>query len=414
MSVVQARSRSAFGVVAVCTAVAVGSPAAAASPSQNPTCGETITADTVLRADLHDCPGDGLVIGADGITLDLRGHTIDGDGISGGDDVGVRDVGHDGVTIRHGRIQEFDHAVRLTGASHNRILRLVATRNGDAEIGRAILLDTGSDWNVIARNDASGNGRSGVAVLDSHHNVVADNRTARNGVAGMGVFGGGDNRVVGNVIADNADNGIFYGAGTIGGRVAQNRITGSPSAGLVMDGAEFATVVHNRLAHNGDNVLVFGNGNSVRGNLVVDATGCPDGCGFGVSVEGGTGNIVAANLVLGTARDGVRVDTFAPEDLPTTGTVVVGNVVKGASVDGISVGTETSNPVEATRIDANRVSRSGDDGIDVRRAGSVVADNSANHNADLGIFAVPGVIDGGGNRAHGNGNPAQCVGVACS
>jgi hypothetical protein len=27
---------------------------------------------------------------------------------------------------------------------------------------------------------------------------------------------------------------------------------------------------------------------------------------------------------------------------------------------------------------------------------------------------VPGVFDGGGNRAHGNGNPAQCVGVACS
>jgi large repetitive protein len=243
---------------------------------------------------------------------------------------------------------------------------------------------------------------------------VTHNRTARNGVAGMGVFGGGDNRVVGNVIADNADNGLFYGAGTIGGRVARNRITGSPSAGLVMDDAQFATVVHNRLAHNGDNVVVFGNGNTVRGNLIVDAAGCPDGCGFGVSVEGGTANIVAANRVLGTARDGVRVDTFAPEDLPTTGTVVLGNVVRGAGVDGISVGTETSNPVEGTRLDANRVRSSGDDGLDVRRAGSVVADNSANHNGDLGISAVPGVIDGGGNRAHGNGNPAQCAGVACS
>jgi hypothetical protein len=40
--------------------------------------------------------------------------------------------------------------------------------------------------------------------------------------------------------------------------------------------------------------------------------------------------------------------------------------------------------------------------------------NSAFFNHDLGIEAVPGVTDGGGNRARGNGNPeGQCTGVAC-
>jgi hypothetical protein len=39
---------------------------------------------------------------------------------------------------------------------------------------------------------------------------------------------------------------------------------------------------------------------------------------------------------------------------------------------------------------------------------------TANDNGDLGIEAVAGVNDGGGNRASGNGNPAQCTGVACS
>jgi hypothetical protein len=34
-------------------------------------------------------------------------------------------------------------------------------------------------------------------------------------------------------------------------------------------------------------------------------------------------------------------------------------------------------------------------------------------NGDLGIEAVPGVTDGGGNRARHNGNVAQCTGVAC-
>src|SRR4051794_23608464 len=41
-------------------------------------CGSIVTASTTLRADLVDCPGDGLVIGADNITLDLKGHTLDG------------------------------------------------------------------------------------------------------------------------------------------------------------------------------------------------------------------------------------------------------------------------------------------------------------------------------------------------
>ncbi len=45
--------------------------------------------------------------------------------------------------------------------------------------------------------------------------------------------------------------------------------------------------------------------------------------------------------------------------------------------------------------------------------GTTIARNKANNNADLGIEAVPGVTDGGGNKASGNGNPAQCVNVQC-
>jgi hypothetical protein len=39
--------------------------------------------------------------------------------------------------------------------------------------------------------------------------------------------------------------------------------------------------------------------------------------------------------------------------------------------------------------------------------------NVAVHNGDLGIEAVPGVIDGDGNHATGNGNPLQCTNVDC-
>ena len=54
-----------------------------------------------------------------------------------------------------------------------------------------------------------------------------------------------------------------------------------------------------------------------------------------------------------------------------------------------------------------------DDGIDVDAPGTVVRSNTANDNGDLGIEAVDGVIDGGGNRASGNANPLQCFNVVC-
>ena len=55
----------------------------AQAANTQPNCGDTITADTRLDGDLVDCPNNGIVIGADDITLDLNGHRIDGDGSPG-------------------------------------------------------------------------------------------------------------------------------------------------------------------------------------------------------------------------------------------------------------------------------------------------------------------------------------------
>ena len=54
-----------------------------------------------------------------------------------------------------------------------------------------------------------------------------------------------------------------------------------------------------------------------------------------------------------------------------------------------------------------------DDGFAVRSPQDEAHPQPGGRNGDLGIGALVGVIDGGGNRAHGNGNPAQCRNVAC-
>ena len=98
-----ARISLALAVVGgVLTAAGLAAPAALA---HDPACGATITHSVTLRHDLTNCPGDGLVIGADHVTLDLAGHTIDGDAVIGGDDTGVRLAGRRHVTVKGGTIQ---------------------------------------------------------------------------------------------------------------------------------------------------------------------------------------------------------------------------------------------------------------------------------------------------------------------
>src|SRR3954447_10185545 len=66
-------------LIATAAASLVLAAGAGATRSKPVACGDTITASVRLDHDLADCPDNGIVIGADGITLDLNGHTIDGD-----------------------------------------------------------------------------------------------------------------------------------------------------------------------------------------------------------------------------------------------------------------------------------------------------------------------------------------------
>ena len=118
-------------IVAATLFVGVGSASGRASGSQ-PSCGETITVDTKLVGDLVNCPNNGIVIGADNITLDLNGHIIDGDNAEFSEcpsdevcDIGIVDFDHQGVTIKGGGVREFTFGVFVVGASDSRDSRLI-------------------------------------------------------------------------------------------------------------------------------------------------------------------------------------------------------------------------------------------------------------------------------------------------
>jgi hypothetical protein len=89
---------------------------------------------------------------------------------------------------------------------------------------------------------------------------------------------------------------------------------------------------------------------------------------------------------------------------------VRGNLVKGSRVDGFLV-----NPKDDHSLLRHNTARgAGDDGFDVDSRTAKLTKNLALRNGDLGIAAVRGVRDGGGNKARGNGDPRQCTHIACN
>jgi hypothetical protein len=90
------------------------------------------------------------------------------------------------------------------------------------------------------------------------------------------------------------------------------------------------------------------------------------------------------------------------------------NIVRDAGVDGIGINLDHAGPVTDTLVEGNVLTGSGDDGIDVESPSTTLRGNVAVHNGDVGIEAVPGVADGGGNRAYANGSLLQCTNIHCT
>ena len=325
------------------------------APAAHVQCGEVITHSTVLDNDLLGCPGDGIVIGSSDITLDLNGHTIEGDGT--GIDVGIKNGdfaarnAYSDVTIRGGSIRQFDIGLRLDGAHRNILRELNISTALDAPDGTGVDLSASSE-NRIEDVSISSN-RTGISLLGSDANRIRRNFATANG-RGIDVEGA-RNDVEKNIANGNFGVGISLTEGTsnsVKGNVASdNGASGRFSAGIVVERSSADEVIRN-----------FTSGNSV-GILLSEAVG-------------------------------VRV---------------VGNRVSRADEDGIRVDPNSDDTV----LRRNTSDRNGDDGIDIESPGTTVTQNSANSNFDFGIEAIAGVIDGGGNSASGNGNPEQCLNVAC-
>ena len=220
-------------------------------------CGETITTDTTLDSDLVNCPNNGIIIGASNITLNLNGHTIDGDGTpvdpcpeGEACDVGVLNrAGYDRLTIVGGTIRQFGVGIVVeAGATHNRLHRLTVSDTTD--VGIIVVDSTGS---VIDKTAMSDPGVVGLVLVDSQRALVARNSVS--GTTGYAVFmfGVDDSRIQHNKLNDDKHGFILIGRSAR--NLVQNNAVADSGGGIeVGEGSTANRVEHNRFTHTGDGI----------------------------------------------------------------------------------------------------------------------------------------------------------------
>ena len=150
------------------------------------------------------------------------------------------------------------------------------------------------------------------------------------------------------------------------------------------------------------------------------------------SVAGGDDHVLRENTLIGTEESTAGVIVR----LSALRTQVLSNRVTGFTGQGIHLyegaaqtllqanvfndngwGIKISNiasPPTATKIVKNIASQNGVNGIEIETNGSTLKKNTANGNDGWGILSTGTSVDQGGNKASGNGQPAQCSGVVCS
>ena len=328
--------------------------AAGQSPPAGLECGDTITADTTLDRDLTGCLSNGIIIGADDVTLDLNGHTISGDGKPVRRcprrqpcDMGVLNDRHDGVTVRNGSLQGFAVGVLIGGVRGNRLVGLSSSHNQYfgfviADSARSVIRDSSATDNPRPDGD-------GLGVFMSHELRIVNNSFRRNGQIGIHIENSTGNLIKGNEFVGNGDFGVFVQA----------------------DGTQ---VRGNHCVRNGTGILVGpGSRNVIAGNQV-------SGGGEGIAIEKGRGNVVARNVVARTRHSGIRLGIGDPP-IGSTDTLVRGNLVTAAGKDGFLV---AKNDRKAL-LRGNTARRSGDDGFDINSPSARLRHNRALGSAGEGF-----------------------------
>lgn len=231
-------------------------------------CGDIVVDDLRLETDLT-CNGPGLIVGADGVRVNLNGHVIAGNGTSNGIDVANRSD----VSIYGGTIRGFFAGVRAMNSTNIDIKNMRLEGNTDG-----VDLQAGSVGISIKDNEFAGNLTRGVMMRGSTTEVEVKSNTFSGNRVGILLFATVGADVKDNVISGSLLAGIRINQPTTGNLLAGNTLVSNPA------GIEF--------------LIVAGSGST--GNTLVDNQLVTNGCGFKGPL---TGNTLKNNVLTGNTTD---------------------------------------------------------------------------------------------------------------
>lgn len=281
-----------FAVAATVGSLVGGAGPASAAPPTVVSCGQTITADTTLAGDVGPCSTNGIVIGADGITLDLNGKSVFGT-VEILDGAGVLLVGRSRVTVKNGTVRDFDGGVVIEGGGYNTVEGITARHN----YGRATITKYGD----------------GIAILSSRYNRVRESSAIDNApYSGIGIYSLSDadhrytttgissfNHVDHNLVKDNKEgrsattrdnDGIRIEPSSTFNIISRNDVSGSALDGIALFGRSANNIVVNNYLHGNG----FLNPNSRRGDGLIVFNRADN-------------NIVEGNIANGNAANGIQI-----------------------------------------------------------------------------------------------------------
>ncbi len=355
-------------------------------------CGAVITQSTTLDSNVGPCPGNGIVVRGNNITLNLNGFRVFA--ANGPEETaGIRLGMVSGVTVMNGTVEGFDAGILINGGSGNRI-RGVTVQNNINDLQEPFPFTPGQAMPPAQQPLMLCELGDGITTLNSDNNVIEGNRVVNNGpYSGISLVFESDNNVVrGNQVLDNNATNISTRAnGTTGPGLCGATQPGAPG---MQRGREVQNIGI-RVEGPGDN------NNQIQGNQVVNSAL------VGISLHSHV-----CNPEPGEPRQ---------EQQPNTNNFIVGNDVRrtGAETasidpfaDGIAslsqgpIGRVTCPPFNNT-ITGNRSSENLRHGItlDTLTTGNLVDRNVVLNNARTGLAVVNGATNNRlfSNRGQGNG-----------
>lgn len=334
-------------------------------------CGISVQSSFQLTRDISCETRPGLVVGASGITIDLRGHMIDG---TGSGQTGIQNTGYDGVKIVNGTIRGFRFGMVVENDADRNVVDGLSVNESELD---GLIVATGSDQLTLRNVHAFRSGADGISLTDSAGHKL-------NGIYASG----------------NTASGLEL-INAAGVSVSASTLTANGAFGILAEGASSDLSISKTTV--ASTYGIPGYGIELYGNLV-DRARLQDvsaiGNEVGIFVLSGDDDVLKQVTVSGNHFAGLLVN--GPDNLQVSQATLSGN-------GGIGLATSPAATVLITKSTATGNSQNG---FDLGDAGSVLRSSTANGNGQIGIAAQEAGSDGGKNTAHGN-PIAECTQVAC-